>query len=414
MFFNNQDIFNILFEAIPEGALIVNEKQTIVAANFSAEKMFGYNKGALANQNLNILVPLKYQTNQKIQFTNFLRNGSIRKIDPELSLYGITKNNKRFPIEIGLNRFNINNKTFVMALIIDVTVRKETERKIDKFKSQLEKTITERTAELKNTIRQLRDINLNFRKEIKKRIEVENKIKNTLNKERELNELKTKFLSLVSHEFKTPLSGILTSSMLLKKYQLKKHQDKRDKHIETITKKVHHLNNILNDFLSIERLDSSNVNYKLTTFNLNKIISEVVYNANMLLKSGQRINISPNIDDYVLYQDERILELILSNLLYNAIKYSLENTTIDLEVYQNDQNTIFKLTDEGIGIPKKDQKFIFNRYFRAENVLNTQGTGIGLNIVKTHIENLGGSISFTSEENKGSVFIVELPIIRPS
>ena len=414
MFFNNQDIFNILFEAIPEGALIVNEKQTIVAANFSAEKMFGYNKGALANQNLNILVPLKYQTNQKIQFTNFLRNGSIRKIDPELSLYGITKNNKRFPIEIGLNRFNINNKTFVMALIIDVTVRKETERKIDKFKSQLEETITDRTAELKNTIRQLKDINLDFRKEIKKRIKAENKIKNTLNKERELNELKTKFLSLVSHEFKTPLSGILTSSMLLKKYQLKKQQDKRNKHIETITKKVHHLNNILNDFLSIERLDSSNVNYKLTTFNLNKIISEVVYNANMLLKSGQRINISPNIDDYVLYQDERILELILSNLLYNAIKYSLENTTIDLEVYQNNQNTIFKLTDEGIGIPKKDQKFIFNRYFRAENVLNTQGTGIGLNIVKTHIENLGGSISFTSEENKGSVFTVELPIIRPS
>ena len=197
--------------------------------------------------------------------------------------------------------------------------------------------------------------------------------------------------------------------MLLNKYKLSKEQDKRDKHIETINKKVHYLNNILNDFLSIERLDSSNVNYKFTTFNLSKIVNEVVYNANMLLKNGQKINISPSIDEFILYQDEKILEIILNNLLYNAIKYSLENTTIDLEVFQNETTITFKLIDQGIGIPTKDQKFIFNRYFRAENVLNIQGTGIGLNIVKSHLEDLGGSITFKSEENKGSTFIVKLP-----
>ena len=140
-------------------------------------------------------------------------------------------------------------------------------------------------------------------------------------------------------------------------------------------------------------------------------MNEVVYNANMLLKSGQKINISPDIDNYILYQDEIILELILSNLLYNSIKYSLENTMIDLEIYQDSESTIFKFIDEGIGIPIKDQKFIFNHYFRAENVLNTQGTGIGLNIVKSHLKNLGGSIVFESEENKGSTFIVKLPKI---
>lgn len=415
MFFNNQDIFNVLFEAIPEGVIIVDEEQIIVAANASAEKMFGFEKGELINKFLNNLIPVKHQDKYKKHFINYINTSTLTKEKTKLNLYGITKSKKIFPAEISLNPFKVANKTFVIALIIDVTKRKETKQKIDKLNNQLEKTINAKTIELKKTIKQLQKVNLNYKKEIKNRIEGENKIMETLKKERELNELKTKFLSLVSHEFKTPLSGILTSSMLLKKYPLQKQQNKRDKHIETISKKVHYLNNILNDFLSIERLESSNVNYKFTTFNLNKIISEVVYNANMLLKSGQKINISPNINDYILYQDEKILELILSNLLYNAIKYSFENTTIELDVYQNNNNNIvFKLKDEGVGIPENDQKFIFNRYFRAENVLNIQGTGTSLNIVKTHLENLNGSIAFTSIENKGSVFIVELPLIKVS
>lgn len=412
MFISNQNIFNILFEAIPEGIIIANEHQNIVASNLASEQMFGYKKGELISQHLNILIPTKYHSNHKTHFQNFLENKSLRKINHNLNLFGITKSGKEFPVEIGLNPFNIDNKIYVITLIIDITDRKKTAKKIEDLNYKLEKIIKKKTAELKNTIKQLRSVNLNLRDEINKRVEAETQLKDALKKEQELNELKTKFLSLVSHEFKTPLSGILTSSMLLKKYHLAKQQDKRNKHIETITNKVHYLNNILNDFLSIERLESSNINYKFTTFNLSKIVNEVVYNANMLLKSGQKINISPNTNEYVLYQDEKILEIILSNLLYNSIKYSLENTTIDLEIYQDTESTIFKFIDEGIGIPTKDQKFIFNRYFRAENVLNTQGTGIGLNIVKSHIENLGGSIDFESKENKGTTFIVKLPKIN--
>ena len=125
---------------------------------------------------------------------------------------------------------------------------------------------------------------------------------------------------------------------------------------------------------------------------------------------GNILYIPENIDEFNLTQDEKILELTLSNLIHNAIKYSPENTTIAIKVEQIDKNIIFKVTDQGRGIPKKDQKHIFNRYFRAENAINDQGTGIGLNIVKGHLENLGGSIHFESEENKGSVFIVKLPI----
>ena len=238
--------------------------------------------------------------------------------------------------------------------------------------------------------------------------------KKALKKEIELNELKTKFLSLVSHEFKTPLTGILTSAMLLGKYQLTEQQEKRDKHLKTITDKVQYLNNILNDFLSIERLETGKVTYKFSTFPLSKVINEVVYDANMLLKDGQRIKYPLDIDDYIIDFDEKILELTLSNLINNAIKYSGENSTIDLQVYFENDMLTFRIIDQGIGIPEAEQKFIFKRYFRAENALLNQGTGIGLNIVQSHLENLGGSITFTSQENKGSAFVVKIPVTNPN
>jgi len=411
MFKENQEIFNTLFEAVSEGVIVVDKQQTIVASNSSAEKMFGYENSELLGQFLNILIPSEYHPNHGAHFSGFMKNNSnSRNMGQGRDLFGITKNKKKFPLEVGLNPLIINDQTYIMALIIDISIRKETEKKIEKLNSQLEKKVIERTFELNSTIDKLKELNINFEKEIEKRVEVEKKIKVALKKEIELNELKTKFLSLVSHEFKTPLSGILTSTILLEKYKLSEQQDKRDKHLQTITSKVHYLNNILNDFLSIERLETGKINYKFTTFNLSKVINEVVYNANMLLKGGQRINIPQNIDEYNLYQDEKILELSLSNLIHNAIKYSPENTHIDLNINQNGENIIFTIKDEGRGIPKKDQKYIFNRYFRAENALNDQGTGIGLNIVKGHLENLSGSIRFISNENKGSTFIIELPI----
>lgn len=411
MFHQNKYIFDILFEAIPEGAIVVNNNQVIVAANAAVESMFGYRTGELNNQELNILIPNKYRINHTGDFNLFIKNNQTRKAQHSLNLHGINKKNSEFPVEIGLNPFKVDDEVYVIALIIDITSKNALEKKKENENLNLERKILERTAQLKNTINQLKELNVSYKVEIAKKLEAENKIKAALKREKELNELKTKFLSLVSHEFKTPLSGILTSAMLLSKYNLSEQQTKRDKHIHTIVNKVHYLNNILNDFLSIERLDSDNTNYRFTSFNLSKIVNEVVYNANLLLKNGQKINIPTNTDDFILYQDEKFLELALSNIIYNAVKYSPQNTIIDLEVYKNNKNIIFKISDQGIGIPINEQKFIFNRYFRAQNVLNEQGTGIGLNIVKSHLENLGGQIYFKSTVNKGSVFTFELPII---
>lgn len=402
----------MLFEAASEGIIVVDTRQIIVASNIAADQMFGYSKGELLNKPLNILIPTRYRDNHPKHFKGFLDHSEKRQMGHGRELYGVKKNGEQFPVEAGLNPFEVEGETFVMSLIIDISIRKETQRQIKELNNELEGKIQVRTQELEESISKLKNLNLNLELEIKKRKEAENRIKAALQKEKELNELKTKFLSLVSHEFKTPLSGILTSVVLAGKYRLEEQQDKREKHFNTIKSKVHYLDNILNDFLSIERLESGKVNYKYTTFELSKVVNEVVYNANVTLKSGQEIEYPQNIDHIILRQDEKILELVLSNLLNNAIKYSPEDTLINFDIKLEKDKIHFIIKDEGIGIPEKDQKHIFERYFRAENALLNQGTGIGLNIAKVHLENLGGKIYFKSKDKEGTSFFVELPLIK--
>ena len=210
----------------------------------------------------------------------------------------------------------------------------------------MEEKVAERTKELGELVTKLKEVNIELGLENKKRIEAERIIKNALKKEKELNELKTNFLSLVSHEFKTPLSGILTSTMLLGKYKQAKEQKKRDKHLKIINDKVHYLNNILNDFLSVEKLETGKVNYNFKDFKLSKVFNEVIYNSNMLLKEGQKINYPENIDEMSIYQDQKTVELIMSNLIHNAIKYSPENSIIDVvRTDQQDYKFIIEIID---------------------------------------------------------------------
>ncbi len=406
----NKDIFNILFETASEGIIVVNSEQVVVASNNAASAIFGYEKDELIGKELDVLIPKDYHHIHHKHVKNFIENGENRQMGHGRDLFGVKKDGSLFPVEAGLNPFDLDGERYVMSLVIDISVRRETQRQIRELNTQLEEKIKVRTSELSDSVEKLQKANLDLEMEIKRRKEAERKIKDALQKEKELNELKTKFLSLVSHEFKTPLSGILTSATLIEKYKTEEQQEKREKHLVTIRNKVHYLNNILNDFLSIERLDSGKGQYKFAEFSLRKLINEVVYNANITLKDGQELSYPKDFDEVMLYQDEKILELILSNLLGNAIKYSPENTLIQFHIHLKDDRILFEVQDQGRGIPEKDQKHIFERYFRAENALLDQGTGIGLNIAKAHLENLKGNITFQSEENKGTTFRVELPI----
>ena len=341
-------------------------------ANFGAQRGSGYKLKELVK-----MTPLELMTElSKKEFKKRVQSilvNSRKKI--EFETIQCRKDGSSYPVEVHMQASSLDQRTLIVAIIMDISHRKD-------YTQKLENKVLERTEQLREA----------------------------LSKEKELGELKTKFLSMVSHEFKTPLSAILTSATLVGKYKEAEQQQRREKHLNSIAAEVRHLTAILDDFLSVERLEEGKEVYKFSEFYLSKVVNEVIYSANMLLKTGQKIEYPLNIEEVKVYQDEKIVALTLTNLLHNAIKYSPENTTIQLGVELGGDYLKFRIADEGCGIPKADQKHIFERYFRAENVLTTQGTGIGLNIVKSHLENLGGQISFESEENKGSVFTAMLPL----
>jgi signal transduction histidine kinase len=241
--------------------------------------------------------------------------------------------------------------------------------------------------------------------------EAEEKTRQALDKANELSELKSRFISMASHEFRTPLSTILSSLNLMVKYKELNEHEKFTSHGVKIKTSIINLTEILEYFLSVEKLDSGHFKIEPTTIDLvdfiNTNIDEVVND----LKDKQRIVLQLSLKKIMINHDKKIIRTIWQNLITNAIKYSPENGEIIVHLQANDDRFILSVIDNGIGIPENEQKHLFERFYRANNAANIQGTGIGLNIIKKYIELLGGNITFTSKLNEGTTFTINLPLV---
>jgi signal transduction histidine kinase len=228
--------------------------------------------------------------------------------------------------------------------------------------------------------------------------------------------MKTKFISIASHEFRTPLSTVLSSLSLVEKYSELKDGEKREKHIERIKKSIRNLTEILNDILSVNKIEEGKVSVNPEKLDIYALVHDMISELTGLLKPGQQILFEKNpSEDPMVTLDPKLLRHILINLLTNAIKFSGENTTITISVTTQKSEIFIRIIDQGIGIPVKDHKKLFTRFFRSSNVENIQGTGLGLSIVQQYVNYLDGSIKFSSEVGKGSIFNVNLPRkVKPS
>ncbi|MFK8006284.1 MAG: PAS domain S-box protein [Saprospiraceae bacterium] len=233
-------------------------------------------------------------------------------------------------------------------------------------------------------------------------------LKIALEKERELGELKSRFVSMASHEFRTPLSSILSSANIIGHYKQEVQQDKRMKHVNRIESSVRNLTVILNDFLSLEKLESGNIRYQPITFEIKNYIQQIVEEINITAKNNQKI-IHLHEGNSQITADEHLLKNILLNLLSNGIKYSPAEKNVELITKKKEGKFTIQVKDYGIGIPEADQKNMFTRFFRAKNVTNIQGTGLGLTIVSRYLDLMNGKIWFESKEGKGTTFFVEIP-----
>lgn len=238
--------------------------------------------------------------------------------------------------------------------------------------------------------------------------QVEQNIRKALSKEKQLNELKSRFIAMASHEFRTPLSAILSSVSLIGRYLTTEEQGKRDKHINRIKSNVSNLTGILDDFLSLSKLEEGRVESNPVLFDLPTFLNEVTDEMQGVAKTGQELLVSCQ-GAREVYLDKRLLKNILINLISNATKYSPADSEVEIYADTPDNYVRISVKDYGIGIPEEEQIHLFERFYRANNATNIQGTGLGLNIVQKYVSLMGGKVEFESQLDQGTTFTLFFP-----
>ncbi len=244
---------------------------------------------------------------------------------------------------------------------------------------------------------------------------VEEEMRHALEKEKELNELKTKFVSMASHEFRTPLTTILASSELLKYYGEKLTDRKKVEHFHRIESSVRNMTELLNYVLVIGKAEAGKLQFNPEPINLEEFCLNLV--EEMQMGAGEKNQINFHFQDErvphereSIHMDEKLLRHIFCNLLSNALKYSPDNINVYFDLCLQDEQAIFLVRDEGIGIPPEEQDKLFETFHRAKNVGNIPGTGLGLNVVKKCVELHEGALMVASDIGYGTTFRVTLPL----
>lgn len=331
----------------------------IETINPAVTRLFGYQKQELVGKNIKVLMPEPDRSHHDQYMDKYQETGVGKIIGKGREVTGKRKDGSTFPFLLSISEVELGDKKIFTGIIHDISELKE--------------------------------------------------VKEALKKEMQLNELKSRFVTMASHEFRTPLSAILSSASLIGKYNDRNDEEKRIKHVNRIKSSVGNLTNILNDFLSLSKLEEGKVHNEPYELNIKELSEEILEDLTPVLKEGQKLDYQHvgSVESVIL--DRAIVKTIVINLLSNAIKYSGEGKKIEFTTLVNDKMIEFLVKDQGIGIPEADQPHLFGLFFRAQNASSIQGTGIGLNIVKKYVDMLEGQIDFKSELNVGTSFTITFP-----
>ncbi len=395
------EMLNALFKHATEGIIVVDNHGTIAMVNPTAMDLFGYEEEVLTGNKIEILIPFRQAKAHVTQRVSYMREPRARGMGHNRDLFARRRDGSEFPVEVSLSPFSTSEGDFVVAFVVDITNRKrqenalkEANQEIQKLNTELEMRVEQRTQELAEALLKLET----SQKEVIRSLE----------KERELNDMKSKFVTVASHEFRTPLATILSSASLIGRYVHTEDDEKRQKHVQRIKSAVNNLTEILNDFLSIGKLEEGHMQSVPVLINMPTCCGDLLDEIKSVCKEGQTIRYSHKGADEA-WLDMHLVRNVLINILSNAIKYSETYTEIWFRTRVDGEGVHFEVEDQGIGIPQSDQAHVFERFFRAHNAGNAQGTGLGLNIVSKYIDLMKGKIWFESNPGEGTTFYVTLP-----
>jgi len=391
----NEAFLQAVIENAIDGIIVIDENGLILSVNPSACSLFGYPVRELCGKNVNILMP--YPDSDR-------HDGYLRQygLSHEAHIIGIgrevnarRKDGSVFPARLAVSEIRHQGKQAYVGIINDISNEKEIELGLLEYNNKLEALVEEKTRSLQNTVQSLEQAKAEVNASLKKEVEV--------------NQLKTRFVSIASHEFRTPLSNIQLSASLIERYYDRLERQKIFLHLQKIKSGVNHLTAILNDFLSVERIEAGKVTPKYQQFDLISLCEDIVEAMKMQAKKEQQIDYEHSGKTTLINSDPILLQHCLVNLISNAIKYTRDDGAIKLKTRVTNTRYNISVTDNGMGIPESEQQHLFEPFFRAQNTIDIQGTGLGLNIVKRYTNLMDGDISFKSVENKGSVFNLTFP-----
>lgn len=361
-----------IMDNIVDGIFAVRANHSVLAANRPAARIFGYSAAAMIGLDIRHLLPeivLSGGAERRSSNGHGSGNGAARFFR-SAELIGRHRNGSAFPAYVALNSLKIDGELVTVVIVQDITERK-----------QLEAEVIERE-----------------------------RLSLALEKERDLRDLKNRFISMMSHELRTPLAAILLAADMLKRYGDRAPEEEKQQYLESIHVQVEHLMELVRDVIAISRADAAAQEFTPEYVDLETYARSIVEEMQLTVRKTHRIHFEGTFKPVPAIIDRKLMRQAITNLLTNAVKYSPTGGEIKVRLAAEKSLAILDVIDQGIGIPESDQKRLFEPFHRASNVENIPGSGLGLAITKQSIELQGGRISFESVAGQGTTFTLWLPI----
>ncbi|MCB9452798.1 MAG: PAS domain S-box protein [Anaerolineaceae bacterium] len=357
----SEEKFRLFIEAAPLACVISDSTGKITLINSEAEKLFGYERQELIGQTIEFLVPETIRGDHRQRRHEFQSSKEHQMDALELSVQ--RKDGSIFPADIQLTYIDVDSSQMAMSFVMDITERKR----------------------------------------------VETVLKQALLQEKELGDLKTRFVSMASHEFRTPLASILATTETLTIYRERMDQDQIDARLDKIRQHVAYMKGIMEEVLQLARIQARRVEFQPEPGDIHLLCHEIIEEFESQIPYHNRIRYTCITPPVTTDFDVRLMRQIISNLISNALKYSPDSKQIEVSLSHDEDQITLQVQDEGIGIPEDDLKHLFEPFHRARNVGTISGTGLGLSIAKQAVELHQGIINTISQVDEGTTFIVIFP-----